>query len=164
MQVSPEPTRNGLSLALALAMLCGGAIFPARAQQPAENAMSCAQLRGAMWRESKGLRQAALLAEKPARGVVRQVMATGGPSREVKDKAQVALDALLSGGFKNKEAKAALKDLGRQVNDDLENRHHIPKSQLVQDFAPAAVAGAPSYQKLRDLQAASRRKGCQPHG
>ncbi len=132
------------------------------AQQPPDEAMSCAELRSAMWRESKGLRQAALLAKEPARRTGRQIMATGGPSREIEGKAQVALNAILAGGFKSKEAKAALKDLGRQANDDLENRHHIPKSQLLQDFGPAAIAGAPSYQRLHELEAVSHRKGCPP--
>jgi len=150
----------GSLLAVGMLLLASGGINPAGAQQQSDEAMSCAQLRSAMWRESKGLKQAALLAEKPARKTVNQVMATGGPSREVQDKAEVALSSILAGGFKSKESKAALKDLARQAGDDLEYRHHIPKSQLLQDFAPAAVAGAPSYQRLSHLRALTKAKGC----
>lgn len=162
------PARQGPALKVPALHVIGallavqiGAVTPARAA-PATEAMSCAQLHRAMWRERDGLGKAARLAAPAARKDWDQVMATGGPSRALKTRAGEALDSVLAGGFKSKDSKAALKALARQASDDLDNRHHIPRSQLMQDFAPAALAGAPSYARLKTLREASRRKGCKP--
>ena len=152
----PAPYVIGALLAMQI-----GAVTPAHASPPVE-AMSCAQLHRAMWREREGLGKAARLAAPAARKDWRQVMATGGPSPALKSRAGDALDSVLTGGFRSKHSRAALKALTRQASDDLENRHHIPRSRLMQDFAPAALAGAPSYARLKTLREASRRKGCKP--
>lgn len=135
-------------------------LAPARAQTP--ESANCSRLRAAMWQEAQGLKQAATLAGKPARRLVEQIIATGGPSHALQDKAQAALGAALSGGLKARETRRALKELARQAGHDLEERHHVPRSTLLQDFGPALVAGAPSYARLDALRRESRRAGCRP--